>query len=104
MKRRQLLWASTAIGGAALWPEARLLAQQAQDFIEGPPVADIPAQKLSPHVWMIYSPDGFPTPENRGMMANVIFVVTTAGVVVIDSGASLQNWPDGHPHDSQGHR
>jgi len=39
MKRRQLLWASTAIGGAALWPEARLLAQQAQDFIEGPPVS-----------------------------------------------------------------
>jgi len=90
MKRRQLLWASAAIGGAALWPEARLLAQQAQDFIEGPPVADIPAQKLSPHVWMISSPAGFPTPENRGMMANVIFVVTTAGVVVIDSGASLQ--------------
>lgn len=90
MKRRQLLWASAAIGGAALLPEARLLAQQAQEFIEGPPVADIPAQKLSPHVWMIYSPDGFPTPENRGMMANVIFVVTTAGVVVIDSGASLQ--------------
>ena len=90
MKRRQLLWASAAICGATLWPEARLLAQQAQDFIEGPPVADIPAQKLSPHVWMIYSPDGFPTPENRGMMANVIFVVTTAGVVVIDSGASLQ--------------
>ncbi len=90
MKRRQLLWASAAIGGAALWPEARLLAQQAQDFIEGPPVTDIPAQQLSPHVWMIYSPDGFPTPENRGMMANVIFVVTTAGVVVIDSGASLQ--------------
>jgi glyoxylase-like metal-dependent hydrolase (beta-lactamase superfamily II) len=90
MKRRQLFWASAAIGGAALWPEARLLAQQAQDFVEGPPVADIPAQKLSPHVWMIYSPDGFPTPENRGMMANVIFVVTTAGVVVIDSGASLQ--------------
>ena len=90
MKRRQLLWASAVIGGAALWPEARLLAQQAQDFIEGPPVTDIPAQQLSPHVWMIYSPDGFPTPENRGMMANVIFVVTSAGVVVIDSGASLQ--------------
>ena len=90
MKRRQRLWASAAIGGATLWPEARLLAQQAQDFIEGPPVADIPAQKLSPHVWMIYSPDGFPTPENRGMMANVIFVVTSAWWVVIDSGASLQ--------------
>ena len=90
MKRRHLLLASAAVGGVAMWPEARLLAQQAQDFIEGPPVADIPAQQLSRHVWMIYSPDGFPTPENRGMMANVIFVVTSAGVVVIDSGASLQ--------------
>jgi glyoxylase-like metal-dependent hydrolase (beta-lactamase superfamily II) len=90
MKRRQWLIASAALGGAALWPEARLLAQQTQDFIEGPPVTDIPARQLSSHVWMIFSPDGFPTPENRGMMANVIFVVTSAGVVVIDSGASLQ--------------
>ena len=90
MKRRQLLWASAALGGTALWPEARLLAQQTQEFIEGPAVAEIPAQRLSKHVWMIYSPDGFPTPENRGMMANIIFVVTSAGVVVIDSGASLQ--------------
>lgn len=90
MKRRQLLLAGAAVGGLAMWPEARLLAQQTQDFIEGPPVADIPAQRLSKHVWMIYSPDGFPTPENRGMMANIIFVVTSMGVVVIDSGASLQ--------------
>ncbi len=90
MKRRQLLWAGAAVGGMVMWPEARLLAQQAQDFIEGPPVADIPARQLSPNVWMIYSPDGFPTPENRGMMSNVIFVVTSAGVVVLDSGASLQ--------------
>ena len=35
MKRRHLLAASVALGGAALWPEARLLAQQTQDFIEG---------------------------------------------------------------------
>ena len=90
MKRRQWLIAGAALGGAAMWPEARLLAQQTQDFIEGPPVADIAARQLSPHVWLILSPDGFPTPENRGMMANVIFVVTSAGVVVIDSGASLQ--------------
>jgi glyoxylase-like metal-dependent hydrolase (beta-lactamase superfamily II) len=90
MKRRHLLLATAAVGGVALWPQAHLLAQQAQDFIEGPPVADIPARQLSPRVWMIYSPDGFPTPENRGMMANVMFVVTSAGVVVLDSGASLQ--------------
>jgi glyoxylase-like metal-dependent hydrolase (beta-lactamase superfamily II) len=90
MKRRHLLTASAVLAGVALWPEARLLAQQAQEFIEGPPVGDIPAKQLSAHVWMIFSPDGFPTAENRGMMSNVIFVVTTTGVVVIDSGASLQ--------------
>jgi glyoxylase-like metal-dependent hydrolase (beta-lactamase superfamily II) len=90
MKRRHLLSASAVLGAVALWPEARLLAQQAQEFIEGPPVGDIPAKQLSAHVWMIFSPDGFPTPENRGMMSNVIFVVTSVGVVVIDSGASLQ--------------
>ena len=89
--RRRHFWAASAVaGGVAIWPEARLLAQQAQAFIEGPPVVDIPARPLSPHVWVIVSPDGFPTPENRGMMSNVMFVVTSAGVVVIDSGASLQ--------------
>ena len=90
MRRRNLLLCSAALGSAALWPDARLLAQQAHDFIEGPPVADIAPRQLSAHVWMIFSPDGFPTPENRGMMSNVIFVLTSVGVVVLDSGASLQ--------------
>ena len=90
MKRRHLLTACAALGAAAVWPEAHLLAQQVQDFVKGPPVKDIPARQLSPRVWMVYSPDGFPTPENRGMMANIVFVVTSAGVVVLDTGASLQ--------------
>ena len=90
MRRRNLLLCSAALGSAALWPDARLLAQQAHDFIEGPPVADIAPRQLSAHVWMIFSPDGFPTPDNRGMMSNVIFVITSVGVVVLDSGASLQ--------------
>jgi glyoxylase-like metal-dependent hydrolase (beta-lactamase superfamily II) len=90
MQRRNLLACGAALGSAALWPDARLLAQQAHDFIEGPPVADIAPRQLSAHVWMIFSPDGFPSPENRGMMSNVIFVITSVGVVVLDSGASLQ--------------
>ena len=65
-------------------------AQQVSDFIEGPPVKDIPAKQLSPHVWMVFAPDGFPTPQNQGMMANILFAVTSTGVVVIDSGGSLQ--------------
>ena len=84
--------AGLALGAAGLAtvPEVRLFAQQLQDFIEGPPVPDIPAQQLSQRVWMIYAADGFPTPQNQGMMANVVFVVTQKGVVVLDSGGSLQ--------------
>ena len=47
-------------------------------------------ERLSERVAMVFSADGFPTPENRGMMANVVFVLTSAGVVVLDSGASVQ--------------
>ena len=83
--------ATVAVGaGLAAVPEVRLFAEQLQEFIAGPPVPDIRPERLSEHVWMIYAKDGFPTPENQGMMANVVFVVTGAGVVVLDSGGSLQ--------------
>lgn len=82
---------TTAMGGAlSLVPEVSAFAQQVHDFIAGPPVADIAPQQVSPHVWMVYANDGFPTAENQGMMANLFFVVTSQGVVVLDSGASLQ--------------
>ena len=91
LPRRRLLGA-TALGlaGTSLWPEMQGFAQQAQDFIMGPPMYDITPQQISKHVWIIFSPDGFPTPENRGMMSNVTFVVTSVGVVILDSGSSLQ--------------
>ena len=92
--RRQWLRAATGLGlGAAslaMVPEVRLFAQQLQEFIAGPPVPDIKPEQLSRHVWMVYAKDGFPTQENQGMMANVLFVVTAKGVVVMDSGGSLQ--------------
>jgi glyoxylase-like metal-dependent hydrolase (beta-lactamase superfamily II) len=89
--RRLLLGAAVlGLSGSSLWPELQGFAQQAQDFIVGPPMVDIPPRQVSPHVWIIYSPDGFPTPENRGMMSNVTFVVSSAGVIVLDSGSSLQ--------------
>ncbi|MFM2052356.1 MAG: hypothetical protein RL456_393 [Pseudomonadota bacterium] len=91
LRRLALGLGSAGIGaGLAAVPQARLLAAQAGDFIAGPPVPDVEPRQLSPHVWMIYARDGFPTPENFGMMASVVFVVTSAGVVVIDSGSSLQ--------------
>ncbi len=91
MKRRAFLGAAAAgIGAAGLWPDVQLFASEVKDLIVGPPVKDIVPVQLSKHVWMIFAPDGFPTPENRGMMSNVSFVVTSAGVVVLDSGSSLQ--------------
>ena len=64
-RRRTLLSAGAVLGitGLGLWPDARLLAQQVGDFIEGPPMPDIAPQQLSKHVWLIYATDGFPTPE-----------------------------------------
>lgn len=91
MNRRSFMLA-TAMGGVALaaHPEMAALAQQADDFLRGPPVSDIKPQRLSERVWLIYSPDSFPTPENKGMMCNITFVVTQKGVVILDSGGSLQ--------------
>jgi glyoxylase-like metal-dependent hydrolase (beta-lactamase superfamily II) len=90
MKRRQWLAGAAALGAASLWPDMQGFAQQAQDFVVGPPMYDIEPKQLSRHVWVIYATDGFPTQENRGMMSNVTFVVTSAGVVILDSGSSLQ--------------
>ena len=91
LKRRSFLGA-TALGLSAvgMWPEAQTFAADVKDFLMGSPVKDIPPVQLSKRVWMIFAPDGFPTPENRGMMSNVTFVVTSAGVIVLDSGSSLQ--------------
>jgi len=88
--RRRILGLGAVAAGVAVWPQVAPLAQQAQDFVVGPPVPDIAPTQLSPRVWYILSPDGFPTPENRGMMANIAFAVTSTGVVVLDSGSSLQ--------------
>ena len=102
LPRRQFLgclarWGAAGAGGSVLLgagvsvlPSVGAFAEQVHDFIEGPPVPDIPAQQLSKHVWMIFARDGFPNGENKGMMANILFVVTEQGVAVLDSGASLQ--------------
>ncbi|MFY7856269.1 MAG: MBL fold metallo-hydrolase [Rubrivivax sp.] len=90
--RRSLLRLATlaAMGAVGLSPPVQRTARATGDFIRGPAVPDHPLLRLSPRVAMVFADDGFPTPENRGMMANVVFVVTSAGVVVLDTGASVQ--------------
>jgi glyoxylase-like metal-dependent hydrolase (beta-lactamase superfamily II) len=89
-QRRNILKISFGALGLITFPQVITFAKAAEDFIKGPKVKDHPARQLSKHVWMIYSPDGFPTPENQGMMANITFVITKKGIVLLDTGASLQ--------------
>lgn len=95
MNRRQFLKSSGTLGllgglGLTPWDKVGAFAAEMENFIKGPPVKPHPLRQLSRRVWMIYSPDGFPTPENMGMMCNLTFVDTARGIVVVDSGASLQ--------------
>lgn len=57
---------------------------------KGPMLPDYKADKIAPNSWVIHGPMGLPSPENFGFMNNPAFILTTAGVVVIDPGGSLQ--------------
>lgn len=54
------------------------------------PLPDYPAEQLSDRVWVIHGPTEIPSPENKGFMNNPAFVVTNAGVAVIDPGSTLE--------------
>ena len=95
MNRRHFLRsvaAISALGAAefAPWQAISAFAGEVDDFVRGPAIKDYPLRQISPHVAIIFTPDGFPTPENQGMMSNVTFVDTRQGIVVVDSGASVQ--------------
>ena len=95
MNRRRFLRAAATLSAVtavefAPWQAVSAFAKEVDDFVRGPAVKDHPLRQVSKHVWMIYSPDGFPSPENQGMMCNITFVDTPKGVVVVDTGASVQ--------------
>lgn len=95
MNRRRFLQNTAAFSALTAieftpWQTISAVAREVEDFVRGPAVKDHPLQQLSKHVWMIYSPDGFPSPENQGMMCNITIVDTAKGLVVVDSGASVQ--------------
>ena len=56
----------------------------------GPALPDYPADKVAANTWVIHGPVGYPSPENQGFMNNPAFILTPAGVVVVDPGSSVQ--------------
>jgi len=56
----------------------------------GPLRVDYQVEQVSEHVFVIHGPTEMPNPSNQGFMNNPGFVLTDEGVVVIDSGSSVQ--------------
>lgn len=91
MKRRDLFKSAFAagiglVGASALRP---VYAEEMMEF-KGPDVPDVAAVKVTEHCYTIPAMGPHPTPDNFGMFSNPGFVVTNEGVVVIDTGSSLQ--------------
>lgn len=57
----------------------------------GPALPDYAAKKVASHTYVIHGPVGYPSPQNQGFMNNPAFVITKAGVVVVDPGSSVQS-------------
>jgi hypothetical protein len=71
MDRRLFLRSATAFTALSAieftpWQTVSAFAREVEDFVRGPAVKDHPLQQISKHVWMIFSPDGFPTPGKSG--------------------------------------
>ncbi len=58
---------------------------------KGPAVPDYPLDRVAEGVYVIHGPLTTPNPQNQGFMNNPAFVMTSAGVVMIDPGGSLQS-------------
>ena len=58
--------------------------------VKGPRVPDVKPNKVSARCHVIIAKDPEPTPENQGMFSNMGFIITQKGVVVFDSGGSVQ--------------
>ncbi len=51
---------------------------------------DYPFEKVNASVWVMHGPLEQPNVANRGFMNNPALIVTTAGLVIIDPGSSVQ--------------
>ena len=81
-----------SVAGAAGLAAMRPLQAFSQEMMEirGPRMPDRPIRQISDHCYYFLADGPFPTAENQGFMGNIGVVITEKGVVIIDSGASVQ--------------
>lgn len=75
--RRWVIAAAVALAACAGWGQAT-------------PARPVVAQQVSPSAWFVQGDAALGTPANRNFISNAGFVVTPAGVVVIDALGSPQ--------------
>lgn len=92
MKRRDFFKSALVAGAGLVGASALRPLYAAEDMMgfKGPDVPDIDAVKVSERCYTIPALGPHPTPDNFGMFSNPGFVVTDAGVVVVDTGSSTQ--------------
>ncbi len=68
----------------------KVFASDEELVIRAEPIADQKVHQVSERVYTYIAPLEEPTPENRGWFSNPSFIVTQKGVVVFDTGSSVQ--------------
>lgn len=91
MKRRDLFKSALglAAGMASLNVMKPLYADESWE-VKGPPMPDVPITKVTDRCFYFLAEDPEPYPSNQGFFSNPGFVVTSEGVLVVDTGGSVQ--------------
>ncbi|MBD3766572.1 MAG: MBL fold metallo-hydrolase [Gammaproteobacteria bacterium] len=91
LQRRQLIKGALAVSAGMAGFSVLKPVYAADDMVvKGPRVPDVKPSKVSARCHVIIAKDPEPTPENQGMFSNMGFIITQKGVVVFDSGGSVQ--------------
>lgn len=91
ISRRKLLKSAFGVSAALVGSSvsAPLYASDEMAF-KGPRVPDVAPVKVNDRCYYIPAPGPMPTKENLAFFSNPGFVITSEGVVVIDTGSSVQ--------------
>ncbi|WP_294947775.1 MBL fold metallo-hydrolase [Sulfurivirga sp.] len=90
MKRRDFFRTVMAAGaGASVLNPLFALAEELQEF-KAPPMPDQPVTKVTDRCYYILAKDPEPNPENHGFFSNPGIIITQKGVVVLETGSSVQ--------------
>jgi glyoxylase-like metal-dependent hydrolase (beta-lactamase superfamily II) len=91
MKRRDLLKSALGLTAGLAGLSVMRPLYAADDWeVKGPEMPNVPITKVNDSCYYFLAVDPEPYPSNQGFFSNPGFVVTSEGVVVIDTGGSVQ--------------